>query len=199
MPINSRQKGAAAWRAIPGYEGLYEASEYGEVRSLKRHSTSGKVLKPYCNPRNGYMYVSLSKHNKAITKRVHGLVAAAFFGIRPEGLQVNHIDGDKTNNAIGNLEYCTQSENMTHAFQTGLEKPRGLRVIDLDSKCEYESVTAAARSVGGTRGEMVARVCRGERSHYRNHHFAFYDDYTNGTIPQFTGKNTKKASESLWR
>lgn len=76
--------------------------------------------------------------------------------------------------------------------------------LNMSGKTKVETAierikTLAAKSIDGSRGEMVARVCRGQRSHYKNHHFAKYDDYKNGTIPQFKGRCTRKASVSLWR
>lgn len=188
------------WKQIPGYEGLYEVSSDGEVRSNKRATTSGKILKQYVSKRNGYCYVCLSKDNKATTKRVHGLVASAFFGERVEGSQINHKDGNKRNNRVENLEYCTQSENMRHAYKMGLEKTVGIAVVNLDTGKTYRTATDAARDVskGKAQGEMVARVCRGERSHYRGEHFAFLKDYQNGTIPEYKGKTKRKASVTLW-
>ena len=189
------------WLDVVGYEGLYQVSNFGRVKSLPRETTSGRVLKPHINKRNGYVYITLSRENKQEEKRVHILVANAFIGANQEGLQVNHKDGNKTNNNVTNLEYCTQSENMKHAYAVGLEKPRGLKVIDLDTLAVFSTATEASRVVVGKNGggEMVARVCRGERSHYRNHRFAFYDDYINDKVPQFKGKHKKKASDTLWR
>lgn len=193
------------WKAVKGYEGFYEVSSLGRVRSLPRRSTSGRVLKQYVNRRNGYCYVNLSKHSKAGNARVHCLVMAAFDpvdkkpGFDPEHT-INHIDGDKTNNRLENLEWCTQSENQKHAFRIGLELPPcGVPVIDLDTKQIYENYSQAARSIGGSRGLMIRRVCDGRRSHYRGHHYARLEDFKNNTIPAFTGKNKRKASLTLWR
>ena len=71
---------------------------------------------------NGYMQVGLSIDGKTATRYVHGLVAEAFLGLRPTGYDVNHIDGDKANNAVLNLEYCTRSENHRHAFRIGIRR-----------------------------------------------------------------------------
>ena len=187
------------WKDVVGYEGLYQVSNLGRVKSLPRTTTKGVVLKQQTNKRNGYCYVELSMNGIRKNKRVHIIVANAFLG--QSKMQVNHIDGNKTNNVIGNLEYCTQSQNMKHAFETGLEVPRGLAVIDLDTLNVYNTATEAARTIANREGcgEMVARVCRGQRSHYRNHHFAFYNDFLNGCVPDFKGKNKRKASENLWR
>lgn len=192
------------WRSISGYEGLYEVSDLGRVRSLPRATTKGRVLKPYISKHNGYCYVTLSKNNNRASKRVHTLIMSAFNPIdkKPgydKNHTINHKDGDKTNNRLSNLEWLTQSENQIHAFQNGLERIDGEKVISLDTLQVFESYSQAARSVGGKLGELVARVCRGERSHYRNAHFARLKDYQNGCIPEYKGKTRKKGSETLWR
>lgn len=193
------------WKAVKGYEGFYEVSSLGRVRSLPRRSTSGRVLKQYVSSHNGYCYVNLSKHNKSGSARVHCLVMAAFDpvdkkpGFDPEHT-INHIDGDKTNNRLENLEWCTQSENQKHAYRTGLElPPSGVPVIDLDTSQIYDSYATAARSIGGSRGNMIQRVCDGKRSHYRGHHFARLEYYKNNSIPSYEGKHRKGVSASLWR
>lgn len=188
--VNSREN----WRDIPGYEGLYQASNKGRVKSLPRATTSGRVMKLFTNPRNGYVYVCLCKNNKPKGYRVHRLVMAAFYGA--SNLQVNHIDGDKRNNCLDNLEYCTQSENMLHAYKTGLEKALGIKIICLDDGIVYESAAAVA---GGSSGAKVLMACRGLRSHYKGKHYAIYDDYLNDAIPKYVGKYKKGACQSLWR
>ena len=116
------------WRDCVGYEGSYQVSNLGRVRSLDRRVNAvgsrtkimrGKLLKPrYC--KNGYYYVCL--YGVGIQKNitVHSLVANAFLGGRPNGLDVNHIDGDKSNNSCANLEYSSRSQNIRHALGTGL-------------------------------------------------------------------------------
>lgn len=191
------------WKPIPGYEGLYEVSDAGNVRSLKRFSTSGKVLKQNVSRWNGYCTVSLSKHNKVITRRVHVLVMSAFRPVQKKhgydkNYTINHIDGDKTNNALNNLEWCTQSENQIHAFKNGLNPVYSRQVINLDTGEVYKSLVDASRSVGGRRATPICRVCSGMRSQYRNAHFAYYDDYLNGTVPAFRGGFTKRSAKALW-
>jgi hypothetical protein len=82
----------------------------------------GKVLKPQMDG-NVRLFVTLSKNGKYKPYRVHTMVALAFLGPRPDGLQINHIDGDCQNNAASNLEYCTASENMKHAVRLELIVP----------------------------------------------------------------------------
>ena len=109
------------WESVKGYEGLYEVSNLGRVRTLKRATTSGVVLKQAV--KHGYMHVCLSKDGKPSTKRVHRLVAEAFIANPMDKPVVNHIDGDKTNNAVSNLEWATNSENELHSFRVLGKKP----------------------------------------------------------------------------
>lgn len=184
------------WKTIKDYENLYEVSNHGRVRSLKRATTSGKVLKQYVNPKNGYCYVTLSKDNVRIGKRVHKLVMGAFSG--ECNLQINHLDGNKTNNCLDNLEYCTASENMIHAYQMGLEVPKGREVIDLTTGIVYKTEIDAARAMNGTRSNSISRVCAGKRSQYRNHRFAYLSDYNNNSIPSYIGRYRKRSNEKSW-
>lgn len=204
MSKSQREKGKReTWMPVVGYEGLYEASNLGRVKSLPRNNMKHEhILKIYTNPANGYQYVGLSKNGKSKSVRVHKIVMEAFTDYRGNGYDkkhtIDHINGNKADNRLCNLEVCSQSENQNRAYKLGLQVPKGVEVINLDTLEIFASYTDASRSINGGQGEMVARVCRGERSHYRNHHFAHYKDYLEGTIPEFKGLRKKKASESLW-
>lgn len=105
------------FRDIVGYEGIYQISNLGNVKSFKRVS-KGELLKPVY--RKGYATVTLSKNGISKIHSIHRLIATAFIP-NPDNLPIiNHIDGNKTNNDLSNLEWCTQLENMRHAFKTGL-------------------------------------------------------------------------------
>jgi hypothetical protein len=108
------------WRSIPGYEGLYSVSNFGRVRRDKhsRGARGGKIRAQGID-RKGYPQLWLRKGDKGRTWRVHRLVARAFLG-PDNGLTVNHIDGNKTNNQPGNLEYVTNEANYAHARELGL-------------------------------------------------------------------------------
>ena len=109
--------GKEIWKPVKGYEGLYEVSNTGLVYSHKRE----KLMKPIITEK-GYCVVVLRQDNIAHKCRIHRLVAEAFIP-NPDNLpEVNHIDGDKQNNSLDNLEWCTRSENILHAYRTGLEK-----------------------------------------------------------------------------
>lgn len=103
------------WLPIPGWEGLYEASTAGRIRSLSRGEP--RILRPGSNGR-GYLVLGLWRDGNQHGFSVHSLILLTFVGPRPHGKQINHIDGDRKNNRLENLEYCTQSENMRHRIDS---------------------------------------------------------------------------------
>ena len=103
------------WKDVLGYEGHYKASNLGNVWSVRR----GKMMVQGLN-KFGYCRIGLYKDGKPKSFGVHRLVLAAFTG--KFGLEVNHIDGIKTNNNIENLEWVNRSENLKHAIKNGLFK-----------------------------------------------------------------------------
>jgi hypothetical protein len=108
------------WKPVKGYEGLYEASDSGDVRRIRggRGASAGRLLRPVSN--RHYLKVHLSRNNKVEQLYVHCLVAAAFVGERPAGMHVNHKDTNKLNNSVANLEYVTPLGNTRHAIDLGL-------------------------------------------------------------------------------
>jgi hypothetical protein len=117
------------WKPIQGFENLYEVSNLGNVKSLdklvngwcSKKLRKEKLIKP--TDRRGYLIVGLSKEGYRKYFSVHRLVAMAFIPYGDFSLTVNHKDGNKQNNLIENLEWCTRSEQMKHAIKTGLFKP----------------------------------------------------------------------------
>lgn len=112
------------WKPIKGYEGLYEVSNDGRVRRIRfiNGSHNFEKIKECKQTLNswGYMTVNLCKNGKSNTKRVHRLVAIAFLG--ESDLQIDHIDGNKQNNRLDNLEYVTPKENTNRAWNKGIAK-----------------------------------------------------------------------------
>jgi hypothetical protein len=112
------------WKEIPGFHGRYEASNIGRIRSLYRYINKRKIpliLKQVDS--KGYRRLSLVKDGIHIVPTVHSLVMLTFIGDRPEGYHINHIDGNKANNKLSNLEYVTPSENIKHSFRVCGKKP----------------------------------------------------------------------------
>jgi len=107
------------WCKIPNFS-RYLASNYGRILSLNyKNSGANKLINPTAT--DGYLQsMFLSDEGKYQTKKVHYLITLAFYGVRDLDLQVNHIDGNKLNNRIDNLEYITHSQNVQHAFDNGL-------------------------------------------------------------------------------
>jgi hypothetical protein len=119
--------GEEYWKPITGYEGFYEVSDRGRVRSCARavrgpHNSNRSLMSKIIvgSSCRGYHQVLLHRLGTKRTRRVHALMMEAFVGPRPNGAEINHKDGKKRHNYIGNLEYCTRRENNVHALRTGL-------------------------------------------------------------------------------
>lgn len=133
------------WKDIPGYEGCYQASSLGRVRSLPRITkhwrggpkrVAGRVLRAH-TMQNGYVRVPLYKNGRDTFPGVHRLVLSAFAG--PSDKQVNHRNGNKADNRLENLEWASGIENMAHAIETRLldqrgEKHHNARLSDLQTQ-----------------------------------------------------------------
>lgn len=146
------------WRAIFDYDGLYEISNFGRVRSLdrvvlhkngKRQPVAGRILVPV--QLGGYHIVTLCKQGQFTAKSVHRLVAEAFIPNLDNKPHVNHIDGDKQNNHVSNLEWCTARENNEHAWKHKLNRnhPQPVQAINKISGAilEFASVLSCSTSL----------------------------------------------------
>lgn len=159
-------KGAFMWKDIKGYEGYYQVSDEGEVRRILKDGRT----KPVKGKKGLYATVTLSKDNQPKGFAVHRLVAEHFLE-RPEGkTEVNHIDGDKWNNRVENLEWVTSWENRVHAMEVLHSFPYGKpakRVRSIDPKtgkvvAEFHSLAEAARSIGKSSAKnSITNVCQG--------------------------------------
>lgn len=162
------------WRAIQGYEGYYEVSDSGLIRSLDRiipearfgqRRVRGRMMKLTVNS-DGYMVVNLRKNGTTYVTFVHRLVAQAFIPNPHNYPVVNHINGNKQNNEVTNLEWATYTENNIHALLNHLRQPRGT-MIAMVTGCGYierlfRSSYDAAR-VTGISHSMISR-CLLERT-----------------------------------
>lgn len=111
------------WKDIDGFSGYYEISSSGRVRNIR----TGRVLKPSVTDQ-GYTTVKLYRNNKAKEAKIHRLVASAFIQNPENKPQVNHLDRNKRNNDVSNLEWSTNRENIDHAIRTGLNKTRNSKL-----------------------------------------------------------------------
>ncbi len=155
------------WRDIEGLEDWYEISNLGRVKSIDHR----KILKTNVNNK-GYETITFTFQNKTIHKLIHRLVAQAFIPNPKKLPQVNHIDGNKLNNNVKNLEWCTGSENMKHAFRTGLRKnAKGIESVlakeveQYDSEGNflkrYGSIREASRKIDIT-NQAIVRCLKGK-------------------------------------
>lgn len=144
------------WKDIKGYEGIYQVSNYGRVKVLDRKVWNakvecvrkGRIFKTTKGSR-GYIQVALTKNGKSRIFNVHRLVAQAFIPNPLNLPQVNHIDGNKTNNNVSNLEWCTAQENIQHAHKMNLTSNVSRKVQKLEKYtknilCEYKSAHEAS-------------------------------------------------------
>lgn len=148
------------WRDIPGYEGHYQVSDAGEVRSLDRYVAYGRgqqmfrrgvVLKQSVN-RQGYLRVAL----RSQTRRVHALVLEAFVGPRPEGADTLHANDIRTDNRLENLSWGTRRQNMLDAVKRG----RHGQTRKTHCKWGHEFTAENTIEVSGRRGTRKCRACR---------------------------------------
>lgn len=166
------------WKDIEGYEGIYEVSNFGRVRSLDRyyiatHSRAigvpvrylkkGTILKQTLN-KCGYMYVTLKVNGKVTGKSVHRLVGKAFVPGYFEGADVNHIDENKLNNNADNLEWCTRRYNLMYnnrSKRVGIVQGKEVVQLSLDGEVVNTFPTAAhaARATGVAHTHICA-CCR---------------------------------------
>jgi hypothetical protein len=164
------------WKPVKGYEGLYEVSNFGRVKSLERvvnsHPANCKRTLPekirtgHVSKKLGYAMITLSANNVNKSVYIHRLVAEAFIP-NPNNLpMINHKDEDKTNNSIDNLEWCTAKYNMAYSNVFACAKTRNskpVRQYDYDGNLikEYASSNEAGRAMG-VRPYCISFCCRGK-------------------------------------
>lgn len=167
------------WKDVKGYEGLYQVSDDGQVKSVGRYKPNHSKMQyvpesikaQRINP-GGYFVVDLYKGNKQKTIGVHILVAEAFIDNPNCKETVNHIDGIKTNNYVSNLEWATPREQNIHFYQHGLKSAEGIRkainamneanakkVMCLDTGRIFKSASEASRFFGVS-PSYIMRICR---------------------------------------
>ncbi len=161
------------WKDIQGFEGMYQISNKGRVKSLDRMTikfdkfswtVKGRVMVNRISGKdnNTYYRVDLSLNDIPHHRKIHRLVAQAFIP-NPENKKcVNHLDGNKFNNNVENLEWATHSENNKHTYTLGFKHPRIKWVLDLQMGIYYESAKEAAKAKNLDRS-YVCKMLRGIR------------------------------------
>jgi NUMOD4 motif/HNH endonuclease len=150
---------AETWRPVMGYEGLYEVSDLGRVRSLDRMTgrrlRRGRILKAIPQKRGGHLHVSLCADGTEVVRHVHRIVLEAFVGPRPDGMETRHLDGDPVNNALTNICWGTYADNRQDMLRHG--KHPNSRKTHCPRGHEYTPENTYRSSARGGRG---CRECR---------------------------------------
>ena len=171
----SNQIDEEIWKDIVGFEGHYQVSSYGRIKSCDRilpHKIYGtwhikeRILKPHLNGSGSAKYFTVRLHTgegRMICIYVHRVVAEAFIPNPYNFSQVNHIDGNKKNNSVSNLEWVTPLVNTTHAWQNGLceniVKAKQVPIVNLDTGEIFVSIADAERSFGKSSGAISHVLC----------------------------------------
>jgi len=181
------------WKPVPNYQGHYEISSHGRVRSINktvssgiRHNTQvvrkGKVLKPNVK-RNGYLTVDLSKDNTVKTMTIHRIEAVTFLENPEDKPQVNHRDGNKSNNMISNLEWFTCSENQKHRYEVLGHVGRRKQVLCVETGEKHSSSKYAALWLNQIKfqhskqttamARKIRQCCVGEKTKAYEYHWKY--------------------------
>lgn len=163
------------WKDVDGYEGIYQVSDAGRVRSIDRVTNRGRRLKGrLLSPAPGgrtkeYRSVQLfNLDGKPERKYVHQLVAFAFIGSKPSGCQINHIDENKSNNAANNLEWVSASENINYGVRNRKDAAHKNKAVvqiaplNMEVVHVYPSATFAEAATGIWRAHISA-CCLGKQ------------------------------------
>lgn len=173
------------WKPVRGYEGRYEVSNFGRVMSLNyRMTKQSKLMSPSINS-DGYACTTLTKDGKGYSKRVHRLVAEAFIPNPLEYPEVNHIDEDKLNNHVDNLEWCTREHNVNHgsgnerrsSSQVNGSKSVGVKALSKSGSIAHIFVSLQEAQRKGFSAGNICECCKGKR----NYHKGFMWRYLDGT------------------
>lgn len=172
----------------------YNVDEYGNVYHT-HHYKNGidkiNVIKHKDNGR-GYKLVSLWKNNKEYKKYVHRLVAEAFIPNPNNYLEVNHIDGNKDNNNLSNLEWCNRKYNQRHAIENGLKKTKPILKYDINGNFirKYANFKELKKEIFDIKFSSISKACNNERNTYKG----FFWRYENSKLPiiPFEKRKTSK-------
>lgn len=167
------------WKDIPGYEGIYQVSNTGKIKSVSHYTrnninggirlTKGRILSQYKMP-NGYLQVQLSKNEVREKYYVHRLVASVFINNVNNMSDVNHIDGDKGNNCVDNLEWCSHKKNQIHMVKCRMTK-KAYPVLCVETGISYNSMSEAERETDVDR-HFIKKSCENGED-YKGYHWRF--------------------------
>lgn len=168
------------WKDITRYEGLYQVSNLGNVRSLVRNKktsdpTQWRSLKLIERKRDGYIEVSLSKNNVSVRRKVHRLVAEAFVDNPMNLAEVNHKDENRSNNRADNLEWCTHKYNIDYGTRNkriakSISKPV-CQMLDGVVVKRWNSISEATQF--GFDSGRISDCCNGKAKHHKGYEWQF--------------------------
>lgn len=171
------------WKDIKGYEGLYQASNLGNIKSKNR------ILKQI-KRKDGYYFVNLSKNSKVKPTKVHRIIAETFIENKNNYNIINHKDNNKENNCVENLEWCTQSHNIKEAYKCGARKPirligknnpksKGVIQYDLYNNYikKWDCIKEASKKLK-IKDSNISLVCKGKRK-YVGGYIWKYEEFNN--------------------
>ena len=169
------------FKTIDGYP-KYSVSTTGRVVNSRNKEKELQIDK------HGYYKTNLYRNGNGSSKRINRLVATAFIPNSDNKPDVNHIDGNKLNNSVDNLEWVTKSENMIHAYKTGLAKPhpsygmrghknpnagrKGLKVQIIETGEKFDSIKDCANAIGGS-DRAICECLKGRQDSHRGYHFEY--------------------------
>lgn len=188
--------GNEVWKDIDGFNGKYQVSNQGRVRSFSRWKNGAELSPGKCGNPGPYLWVNLVKTGRKDTKYyyIHKLVADAFLPKIEGKTEINHIDGNTLNNSVENLEWCTHAENMKHASKTGAmsrgqdkhkgkNNPNSKPVVQYDLQGnfikEWESVNQVMRETG-IPADYIFKCCHPEKYKSAKSACGFIWRYKNG-------------------
>lgn len=167
---------AEIWKDIPGYEGSYQASTLGRIKSLSRvvvhprgkTRLKGRILKSAKNS-SGYLCVVLCLEGQRKPRPIHHLILETFVGLRPEGMVTRHGPKGQLNNSLENLCYGTRSENAQDRERDGTD---GNKIVYCSNGRKFNSVAEAAK-ITKCAASSISNCCRGERKTVRGYSWSY--------------------------
>ena len=166
------------WKDLENFEGLYQISNFGRVKSLYKN-----IIRKPQKQSNGYLFLTLHKDKKIYNLNIHRAVAIHFLGKKSD-MEVNHIDGDKENNCVNNLEWVTKKENQRHAVKTGLRRTGDYAntfnmkpilcyaIVDNSFIGEFDSTKRAAKELG-LDASTITKILKGKKKTTKGYKFIY--------------------------
>lgn len=163
------------WKDIEGYEGLYQVSSFGRVHSLYKN-----IILKGVKATGGYTIVNLSKNGSTSTKTIHRLVAQVFIPNPENKPEVNHIDEDKSNNRVDNLEWMTAKENVNHGTRNKrLSRTKSIPILAINLKTgeskQFYGINECARQLG-LNPSNITSVLKGNRKQTGGYKFKYLNE-----------------------